>query len=398
MAGGKELWRLRGTWSSVRAAVVKLARLVSGSFSGACAEFGCYVVAACPGRLLPAGVGSFGTRMAHGVGAARPNIGSGTLAMMKKVYLDFTKWVDLARAEAGQPNGLPFRNALTMAKAGVEEGLVTFPLSVQHYMEVNARSRAGPRLQIGTLMLKLSKRGVMADVVHLVPCEIDQSLRKLFGRPTNPRTCQVFGLSLSEVLEEPSLRYQPPPGANLTPGQEVALNRMMAAYLLVGPADGTVIPGYDPQAHREAGRRFAHNQRELVEKTRDRDREGKRELLLRHSVGDIIAPLEEALTRAGISATEFAALGTDGMFRFLRAMPSRWADFRLLYQHHLNPELTWRDNDLVDLTTLGLALAYCDIVVAEKFWADMARRAHLDELYGTTLLTDLKRLPELLAA
>jgi hypothetical protein len=58
---------------------------------------------------------------------------------VKRVYLDQNKWIDLTRAKHGQKSGERFADALTVARAGVEHGLISFPLSLTHYMEVTQK-------------------------------------------------------------------------------------------------------------------------------------------------------------------------------------------------------------------------------------------------------------------
>jgi hypothetical protein len=53
-------------------------------------------------------------------------------------------------------------------------------------------------------------------------------------------------------------------------------------------------------------------------------------------------------------------------------------------------------NDLTDLLFLAVAIPYCDIVVTERFWADIARRTTLLETYSTVVLTNLAELPDYL--
>ena len=157
--------------------------------------------------------------------------------MATKVYLDLCKWVDLARAEADHKSGLPFKDALTVAKAGVAMGLASFPLSAQHYMETSARNRAASRYKVAGLMMQLSSGQVMAGLEAIVPCEIDRSLNRLFGRPRQPRTCQIFGLSIFEALGHPEWKYSPPEWVQLTPGQDEALETLTRYFLLAASND-----------------------------------------------------------------------------------------------------------------------------------------------------------------
>ncbi len=49
-------------------------------------------------------------------------------------------------------------------------------------------------------------------------------------------------------------------------------------------------------------------------------------------------------------------------------------------------------NDLHDLSFLAMAIPYCDIVVTENLWVDLAKRKGFDQKYNTILLSDLAEL------
>jgi len=67
-------------------------------------------------------------------------------------------------------------------------------------------------------------------------------------------------------------------------------------------------------------------------------------------------------------------------------------------RHEASPK-HWEEGDLVDLTALSSAMVYCDIVVTERVWTDLAKRAELSEKFGTTVLRDLDSLvPHIIGA
>ena len=54
------------------------------------------------------------------------------------------------------------------------------------------------------------------------------------------------------------------------------------------------------------------------------------------------------------------------------------------------------ENDLADLAALSVAIPYCDIVVTEKHWANVAKRNKLNRKYDTCILTDVRELETVL--
>lgn len=51
-------------------------------------------------------------------------------------------------------------------------------------------------------------------------------------------------------------------------------------------------------------------------------------------------------------------------------------------------------NDVMDVSFLSVTIPYCDNIVTEQFWVDLAKRNRLDQAYCTILLTDLAGLEQ----
>jgi hypothetical protein len=58
---------------------------------------------------------------------------------MLRVYLDMKGWIGLAQAREGHPAGKGLVDILRLAGEGVQLGLVSFPISLCHYMELGNR-------------------------------------------------------------------------------------------------------------------------------------------------------------------------------------------------------------------------------------------------------------------
>jgi hypothetical protein len=99
------------------------------------------------------------------------------------IYLDLNKWVDLARAEDGLPEGKPFSPVLQAALISVAEGRVIFPLSNAHLMEVAKIGDDAPRAKLASLMVRLSQGWFLAATSSLVIPELRRSLAKEFDIP-----------------------------------------------------------------------------------------------------------------------------------------------------------------------------------------------------------------------
>jgi hypothetical protein len=79
------------------------------------------------------------------------------------VYLDLNKWIDLARAELRQDQGLLDWDLLRTAERLVADGLVTFPLSSAQFMEVAKIGDDSSRRNLAKLMANLSQGWFLAS-------------------------------------------------------------------------------------------------------------------------------------------------------------------------------------------------------------------------------------------
>ena len=88
--------------------------------------------------------------------------------------------------------------------------------------------------------------------------------------------------------------------------------------------------------------------------------------------------------------------GIEVLGPLVRAKPSRWTEREMRRLRHANPQKQWEGNDLNDVTALSVAVPYCDVVVTERQWAHFVDVAQLDRRFNTTVISDLRKLPELL--
>lgn len=319
---------------------------------------------------------------------------------MVRVYLDQAKWVDLANAAQGRPEATRFDDALTVARAAVERGLASFPLSAAHYLET--WNRADPRSRIGlaSVMSEISRHHTIAGPPALVPAEVEAALHERFGRPLAPRSAQVFGYGASHAFDEPSLGLDYPFFRSLFGLPAPDLRAMVEKALLGGPPANLETVGLGTRPLGDVAERYRQGEEDLAARIAAHGAShGERERTIAASeLVDILEPFNAALGRARISVNEFTSLSPEEAEQFLLSMPSRGAVLRLRRLRHENPQHPWTPSDLNDVSYLSIAAVYCDILVTERQWVHLMKRAGLHELYGTRLLSDISDLPASLVA
>lgn len=285
---------------------------------------------------------------------------------MKRIYLDQNKWIDLMRAKHGQKSGARFEDALTVARAGVERGLVSFPLSLTHYMEVTHRQNWQSRHRLAETMAELSRFHALAPQEHVVPAELDGALHARFGRPLKPRPLQVFGVGIKHAWGQDDLIIPLP--KELPRAERLRFEQALSGWyeleMLRGPAANTPLPWLDTTAHRHVAANYQKQEQQLSERLK-RAGWGKgdrlRRVMLASALLDILDVINNVMEEARVSGDELIDLGEEGLTQFLQDLPSRWVLFEMRRDLHARGQ--HEETDLNDLAALSIAVAYCDVVV-----------------------------------
>jgi hypothetical protein len=270
------------------------------------------------------------------------------------------------------------------------------------YMELAAGATLRQRQDVAGLVREISKFDTIANPSpEITTWELDQYFRVHHRRPRQPRAVQVFGRGYSHVFPEvpraPTLA--PKPGAEpiqLDPGKKNYIEQfaaqVMEMAILVGPSAGTNLPNYDRRAHRAFDDQFvAEENRFAATLQKLPRRHWAAAQYMRSLVTDVEPLIDGVLSHAAFPATVLPT-SWDGWVAMLKELPTLWAITELKRVQHLNPGRKWERQDHSDLVALTMAVVHCDVVVFEKHWSDMARRAKLDSRNGTVLST-LRSLP-----
>ncbi len=317
-------------------------------------------------------------------------------ALVLRVYLDQMAWVDLTKAALGRPRRPEHTTALEIARYGVTNELVEFPLSSIHYMETLQRKDAQSREEVGSLMVELSRMRTMAGPPDIQDEEIDRALQKRFGRPTTIRPQPVFGHGVGFAFGEKPYRYVSPPEIQVD-GEtrrriEDHYSEVMERAVLAGPSAKLgihEIPGIEHS--RQIADKHAEDERQIGELIRKGGFKGARfrEVWIARGLGEAVGDINRALMNAGIHPDEFAALGKEGLTQFFLDIPVLSSYWELRFMRHQNPALKWTGNDLRDLAFLCVAVVHCDVLVTERNWRHVLNRTGRPERYDTVVEADV---------
>ena len=196
---------------------------------------------------------------------------------------------------------------------------------------------------------------------------MEYALPKEIARPLRATAAQAIEASFNELIEQTLLSRQslssdsPPPKADLDDVEEF----------------------------------FSRNLVEVLDWLASLEKRSFDEGLYLMSMTDIADALGKSLARHGIAVRELIPhLTTEGLKEFINDLPTQRIATQVLRQWARNRTLRPKRNDLYDFMALIPAIAYCDIVVTEKLFADLVNREGFQKHAEVT--TSLRELPTVL--
>jgi hypothetical protein len=328
-----------------------------------------------------------------------------------RVYLDQNKWVELSRSRKGG-----FADDLAdvwhLATAGVEQSVVSFPLSAIQYYETTKRRDQQSRWELAATMAELSRMHTIAGPNTLVPPEVDAAVAKLVGDTRPPPPIQAFGVGAAHALGAVSNTFT---GLfSLKELRAAGVPEDLLGFVQRGLIDAVELavlawPEFSPNARatiaetrtqmEAVNRKFADGQRSFAEGiVQHRLAHRRDEGLTRFDFADILPLFTRACAKRGVLPEPEQFKNIELVERLLRDIPSKWIVREMRRVRHRNPQQPWTDSDLNDVNALSGAVVYCDVVITERQWARHLNQEGLAELHSTTVLSDLRQLPELLVA
>lgn len=315
----------------------------------------------------------------------------------KRVYLDQWVWIRLSQAAHGLSEGAPYVDALHAVERASASGTFEFPLSSIHYFETHKQRDPVRRQRLAVVMALMSRMETIAHPGPILTMEVDHAVEDVFGLRVDPRDTAVFGFGFCHAFDlDPGFAI---PEA-LPAEARMQIRRQVELAILIA------VPAMEPlwdlvRSLASIGPAFADDESRIADQLASGGlhRGGKlRRSMAFVTLRETIDPIIDSLRRGGASDEAILDLVEQGAPSLLERVPSRHVIAELRHVKHQNRQQRWEANDMTDLIALSTAIPYCDVVVTERTWADAAARARLGERYGTTILGDPRRLPELLAA
>ena len=326
--------------------------------------------------------------------------------LVQRIYLDQDKWIDLARARIGHELGKTYIAAYEAAKAAVEAGRASFPLSSAHYFETHKSAVAQRRVDLAHTMLELSRLDAIAPPHVIVPYEIEAALIEVLGLANDPpQPLKVFGHGANHVHATRMFTYTAPEEfeGHLLPTdlRNLVTVRGQTHLEIITLADYPEFGNKHIQLNehmRLTGTKFVYGQNTVRDRLGELGRHRLGDMMTATAIVDIVDPLLATAERLAVDLERLFDSGPALITRFLEAMPSRWVEKELRRLRQSNPQKRWEGNDLNDVTALSIAVPYCDVVITEGSWTAMINNQKINRRFNTQVLRNLRELPDLLQA
>jgi hypothetical protein len=311
--------------------------------------------------------------------------------MARRIYLDQNKWIELARAYHGRANSSAHAAVLAAALNSVETGRTIFPISSAHYMEVAKAKDAGRRQRLASFMVELSGGKSIAAAPGVMQSLVYEALCKLFEVSNAIGPTPIFGHGMNWAFGEQFLpapeRLRFPIGARIL--DQIANSPLILAGVLA-----------DPDASANRASILQLRQRELAMATHACDardaitpygRDARRTTYTAGMVKSVGREIEVGLKLIGRRLEDFFS-STEQVLRLVDLIPPLDVERTLVVERDFHLSRKPAANDMLDIAALSMAIAYCDVVVTERFWQHIANSTRIAERYSTVVLSNVNDL------
>ncbi len=310
---------------------------------------------------------------------------------MQILFIDQNKWIDLARAASGKPEGAAYVDIYRALSAAVDAEQVILPLTISHIIETAKRNDPESRLAVARVQAKLSKGSVYRSRKVRLLVEIRNSLHAIFSEPA---------VELPEnwaIVRGFMQAFEPFDTLTATPDQA---RRSNLINQLLDPEFQYVdyMQNQDDERRRHAVAAFTSESAFLLARIEERRtimtgsnvdlryRAYAAKLFLDHQ--GFVAHMLDVI---GHSVDDMRSLGDKAILQFMKGVPTLNVEAEVAARLEIQAgEL--EPNDIRDVQSFYTAIPYSSWLVAERDFISLARQAKLDSKYGVSLHNNLNEL------
>lgn len=311
--------------------------------------------------------------------------------MSLKIYLDQNKWIDIARAFYGREDGKDYIEIMSLLTKLSESQKIILPISLTHYIETARPENQSRRERLAKFMISLSKCNSILPFHAVREYEVKNAVLKKINKPP------IFDIENAVIGK----------GLAFTTGGEIGVpeeyKHLKKEIKELESSEATTFELIVNSFDRDLAKEFKDEDIKLLteyEKNRKENQSKYSEeeceslaifSIVRERILPILVPFVKEI---GLTVEKFCDLfiTRKDWVDFFYSIPTLdiWINLNHLKEMDKNRPL--HRNDTNDIAFLTMAIPYCDIVVAEKYWIAMLKRLKYDERYGVKLYEDINDL------
>lgn len=306
----------------------------------------------------------------------------------KIIFLDQNKWIDLLDNKNGRYDTL-----LKLIKGSLRNKSAKFPISFNTIVECQKIKNSNRRNSLAILLAEVSEGWTYSNTHKLFDKEFEKSVLPKLGIKDKEVTITAVSLGIPFAVGIDEQDFYKVINVPKEIGPNV-YNDLTKYENLILQIAGT---------SNEASLEYMSSISDLVEK-RERLRSismpyhisTRKNIYLAQLTNDRKDTIERILGRHGFVFNDFLDLGKSEIVKTYESVATLDVNINLSFVNNNNNNREISPNDLIDIDSLSVAIPYSDVVVCEKYMANIALQKKLNEKYNTVITTSLDELTEIL--
>jgi hypothetical protein len=310
---------------------------------------------------------------------------------MDALFIDQNKWIDLARAASGKPEGAQYVATYDELCEAVDSNKVILPLTISHIIETAKRNDPESRLALARVQARLSKGFVYRSRKARLLVEMRNALHGIFGE-------YPIELPKNWAIVPGFMQAFEPFDTLVASPKEANTSRLINEFIEPPTQYLDYMQNQDDEKRRIAVATFSSELASLLRRIEERRsimsgsstdlryRAYSAKLFLDHQ--GFVAHM---LSVIGHTVDEMKDLGDKSIVDFMRNVPTLHVEAEIAARLEIQAG-SLEPNDIPDIQSFYTAIPYSSKLVAERDFISLARQAKLDTKYPVSLHTNLNEL------
>lgn len=310
--------------------------------------------------------------------------------MAKKIYLDLNKYIELSRIwqrRSDDESGI-----LQFINEKKKSDELVFPISSTHIIELAKHSNFERRRRLAETMWNFSNGLVFINPTEILNFEIDRAIETVFGIGKKEDSIDLLHKNLLKGFA---------PLDDLTGLLKVSPEIIESLSELFQEQEEWIgfVASYSDQSRKIVMDKIYKGNKRItnsINNNRSVLNNENEDMMKRVNMAGLMLDTQdrvsERLENFGLNMNDVQDLGLEKITNFYLSIPSFDIEFQMKIQSFKNKEKDSVENDVFDIGFLSTAICYFDMVITEKYWANIAKQAKLHIKYNTIIETDLLSL------